>query len=404
MCLALLITVTWAETLHGQGRSEAAPVVETTVKILPPVDSTATISESTRRLEQALDARVKELEQKIAALQLEEDSARSAAQRIRVLENRIRLVEERNSIDRMRQLGDARHRYTDGYKLLVDMQTLATALASAGESVQAYNSISGLTDLRQYAGFNAAFKRLTDKVKNNDERSWLDGLLTTAVPKIANLAASLAGVGPVVQAAGLALNKLQTILPAYAEGMLSGRDFVDTYNQLSCGLNAASSLHDDLATLAALNASWTAEVTTLTAEYPAMLSKYRTLVNAPADNVPDAAFYAAVQKRFDEAANLPQEDYLHFQTSVTAHNEAFKGAATRYAAAVEKHLDFWQRQKAVITDRRNLDCMQNDTGSVRRYDDAVARVDTAIAKVRLAYLFAATNRPENEYFRLVTSR
>jgi hypothetical protein len=369
---------------------------------LPPVDSTKSISEAQRQLDQAVDVRVKELEKRLSDLEKGTPSIRTD-DRVKILEQKVQLAEERNRIERTRTLGIARSKYTAGYKLVSDMQLKSQGLVAAGFSVSAYNSIADLTDLRKYPGFTPAFNKLLDKVGDNNEKSWLVSLIDAAIPK-PGPTPSLASLHPIIGVAGFALTQLRNILPAFVRDKLKGKDLVGTYESLMCGLNSVTKLHDDLATLASLNARWTEKVDSLGKHYPSALGRYRTLVGAPAAAVSDAAFYDAVQKKFDEQTAVAPGVFLQFNDSIDAQNAAFEGAARAYYAAVSRHLEYWEQLRQVIMSRRDMPCMQNDMATQSRFNAAVTNTENAIKEIRNAYMFASTDRPENEYFRLVIGR
>ncbi len=395
MHLALVLSLLFAAAPRAGAAQEVASA-------LPPVDSTKSISEAQRQLDQAVDARVKELEKRLSDLEKANPGIK-VDDRVKILEQKVQLAEERNKIERTRTLGLARSKYTAGYKLVSDMQLKSQGLVAAGFSVSAYNSIADLTDLRKYPGFTPAFNKLLDKVGDKTERSWLVNLIDAAIPK-PGPTPSLASLHPIVGVAGFALTQLRNILPAFVKDKFKGNDLVGTYESLMCGLNSVTKLHDDLAVLASLNARWTEKVDSLGKHYPSALARYRTLVGAPGAGVSDAAFYDAVQKKFDQQTTVAPGMFLQFNDSIDSQNAAFESAARAYYAAVSRHLEYWEHLKQVIISRRDMPCMQTDPVAVSRFNAAIANIENAIREIRNAYMFASTDRPENEYFRLVIGR
>jgi hypothetical protein len=367
---------------------------------LPPVDISKTVTEAVKSIDIAVASRVGNVEDSIADLEKRLAAAKRADERIAILEQRVQLAESRAALERTRALGRVRPKYTNGFKLLTDIQSKSQGLVAAGYSVNALSAVSDLTDLRKYSGFKGAFDKLVGKVGDNTERSWLVGLVEEAIPKVTPALNTLAAFTPLAGAAGFALTQLRTILPAFAKDKLKGTDLKNTYTSLMCGLDAVGKLHDDLARLEQQNAKWTQDIIALQQSYPKELERYRSLVGS-APTVSDAQFYAAVEQRFNEQVTAPE--YLSFVENVDQHVHAFETTARSYHLAASQHLEYWEGLKKAVMVRRDMECMQNDAGTKARFDNTIAQIDNAVNTLRTAYMFTDVSKPEYEYYRIVTA-
>ncbi len=369
------------------------------VDVLPPVNPDQALSESESQLDEMLRARVQPIEDRIRELEGSLSTA-STPERIELLEEKVALLENLSRAQRARELGTLRTKFTHGYKLVGDMQTKTAGLQASASVIFAYDAIIGLTDPRQYSGFEATFDHLVGRQSSN-ERGWLRDLLGRAVPVIPPGVTALATIAPALSVASLAVDQLKSLIPAMLRNSYSGNDFVNRYNTLTCGIQVVSQLHGDLITLATTNGFWTERLNTLSATYPTALGDYRRAV-VLSGPVSDAAFYAAVEQRFNLAGGSGADEYIVFTESVNRQNVEFENTARRYHSAVLQHIEYWQQTRNILLRTRNSACVGTDAGARARYDAAIVRVDQVINDLTVAYLFNSNDRPENEYFRTVT--
>lgn len=384
-----------AQTVATQVARADAPVP------LPPLNANASISESKASAESDISARVEALEK--ATKQMHDDLAAGGATRLAALEASVHLQEERQRIAQTLLLTALRSQYVNSYSLYDAMETRARALSAQLASLNAYQSVVELSDLRLYSGFNDVMNVLLPRLRNPQERSWVANLVTAVVPQVTGVVKTLSAWQPVLRAAGFALAKLQNILPSLTRENFHDAAFVNAYDKLSCGLTAVNAIHDDLAAAAMLNAELRSHVDSLhSIRLLRAVDSLNAVIGPVTKDENSASFFLHATAYFDALNTAPPEKVAMATDRLTNQQKAFGLLARDYAATVDMYIQYWERMKAQLLVRRNTPCLASDPATLAKYDAAAANIDSLITTIRAAYLFESRDKPENEYFRLVT--
>jgi hypothetical protein len=365
---------------------------------LPRTDTTLSISQQQRMLDESLNARLLALESNVSNFQRRTDQ-RESSDRIKLLEEKVDLLEQRNQIERTRFIGNTKIKYTQGYKLLDDMEALSKPLSLEGKIISAYNSTFQLTDLRQYSGFNNNITKLLESMNNNAEKDWLRNLVGKAVIPAVQ---TIAEMTPLRNVANLAFDRLNSLLPIYTKSKMNGSEFVSSYESMSCALQAVNQMHDDINTLAVANARWQTRVDSMKATYPPLRQAYVSVVHTGSNPIADAQFYLTTEQVFEGITAAPSERYFEFTDVANRRIADFETSTLLYHNVVLEYLELWKTFKQVLELRRNTTCLSSDTSVQGKYNNAIRGIDDVIKEIHQAYLFEKNDKPEYEYYRQIT--
>jgi len=367
---------------------------------LPALLASDSLSAAKAKADEVLNTRLRQLEAELKELHATIDKVGApTAARLDAIEKAFHLREQRDQLERTRALALRQAEYTNGYQLYRETNTRLGTLNAAVASVAAYQSITDLADLRSYPGFDAAYQRILGKVKDDAERGWLNNLVSAVAPKILP-GMTAAAIQPLLGLAGIAVSKLQSVLPAFAKENFKGGRFVETVDQLSCGLGAANAIYEGVTNAALQNVALGRRVDSLRTDFRSAISDYTQLIGANTA-MTDNEVYLKSATFFNTLNSLPQDTLNRAIDGVASRTRLLQSHARDYAQAVYDHIQYWQRLRAVIEARNNLACVSSDSTVKAKYAAALSQIDNTIASIRAAYLFEGGDS-RGEYFRLLT--
>jgi hypothetical protein len=365
---------------------------------LPPVDTTQSLTQAERALAALLGPRNRALEVRDSTLEARLAGQQSPGDRIGLLEQHVKVLEDRDQTERAYSLGIQKTKYVQGYTLYSDMQTLSGPLRVDANIVSAYNSTFELTDLRKYSGFASSMDRLLQGINQVPERNWLRGLVTNAIVPAVRTIAELT---PLRNIAQTAFARLNSVLPIYAKAKFTGQEFVDRFDSMSCALQTVNQLHTDIAGLAEQNLRWKARVDSVVGNYSSLRRDYLRPVVPGNSPVSTSNFVLAVEAKFDSISTGPADRYHQFSDSVSTRVSDMEGAVLTYHRLVSDYLDYWRGFRHVLELRRDTQCLGSNANIKAQFNSAIAATDSVISGVSAAYLFESNEKPEYEYFRRI---
>lgn len=352
-----------------------------------------------------IEGEARQLRERIAAQDQQIGAIAEAQERIGLLEAQIALTDRRERAERERFFDVARVKYQRGYSVLRDVEANARALRGQALVTDFFGTVLELTDPTTYAGFDAAFADIRDELRDNDARSWFDGLVQRV-----GLPREVSAVGRLVPQIDGASRALETVR-SIASGLFgrSGRRVEDLQRleRVECTFHAIEQLHADLRTLDAANAMLLPRFDALLAEVSdARAGYFSSLAGRPVPPPTPDAFYGAVRDTFAVAVDQGGAESLALYDRV---ERALTGAETvmlDYHLSVRSYLDYWKQMRAALVARRADPCVADQPEVQQRYALALSKIDRITRTVEADYLFSST-APEDvhhEYYRLVTAR
>lgn len=388
LLIALALAVS-AARLPAQVQN--APIMRAPVK-------TDSLSQATARADADYKVQAQQLEAENRKLKSDLATQTDLTERVGTLEKTVANAEARDRLTRLHRVGEIQARYAKGFDLFRVITLKTTDFSSQLDAAAAYEKIRHVSNLQEYAGFNEAFEAVKKKLSNTDEKNWLAGLLTSAIPNVANLTASFASVQPVIGLANFALKRLEGALPPWVKDNFHGKEFATKMDQLTCGLQTVSSVNNDLITSAAQSAQLAQHVDSVKRLLlPPALSAYVRLVGSSTSADPDdfyrvtTKYFAALSDSSDDAVTLAEERFADQASKLD-------GVARDYGQSVDRQLAYWQAVRSNLQARRALPCLGDDAAALARFDAAIKDIDKAEKSFRDAYLFITQNQSAREYF------
>jgi hypothetical protein len=374
----LMVFSCQASLLHSQGTSDTtlARIRRDSIGI-----ATRAKADST-----AIATRAATVEQNDATAKEALRVATTQQDKVRALEVTVASLTQRLALQRDRDIADLKSSYQGGYQQYRGMHTRLETLGSALTSLSADQSIGALTDLQKYPGFAGAIVFLKQKANvTGKEASWLDGLVKAATP-IIGAAMGATAVQAALSLAGQAVSKLQAILPAWARQKMGGDDMINTVESFDCGLRAVSGIQANLALAATSVSDLTKRVDSLRDSFGTSIARYPQAVGLAA-GLADPAFYVSTEAAFKALSEKGQDVIMTTSSGVKQKLDVLQTDGRAYNGVVTQHIAYWQQLRDQIAVTRGLSCIAADPGLSRNYDGAVTAIDSAIGRVRKAYLF-----------------
>jgi len=392
---AIPLTVVLLGTVPAVAQTQPAGAV--TTQALPSLVQSDSLSQALAKSDSLYRTRARALEKQNDVLKARIANAESIADRVTILEKALENSEARIRNERQHRVGDLQARYSVGFELFSSITTRIETLAVNLAAIDAYQAVTAVADIKQYAGFDDAYKLLLKKVGDSDEKKWLNNLLGSAVPKITGVVTTLSGLQSAMGVASYALKQLQSVLPAYVKVNLRGKELTTTMVQLSCGLETVNAVNADLLTSAAQNTELILHVDSVSRTLRTRLTSYRRLVNSPVTDS-DVRFYTTTNSFFTQINNSTLQEMTSAEERFEEQAMILSGVARDYRETLDRHIAYWQTLRASLIARRNIPCLSSDTAAIARFNAAVTGVDNIVAKFKTTYLFDKTNVAAREYF------